>query len=199
MKSVWFLQASADRYEPYDQAVIKVQPQHSKIWVADLHGATDLQRYHYFDTRNVIHDDPVYVAAERKPWSVHHDGIDNGSCEGSVWPGGTHEPRQGRPVDIFKSRAIRWTKESARILGERCFQHPLNTPNVIRATRELKNWQGMEGLWFAGLHTTGMDLQESALYSATQVAQFINPESPQLAALLACAAAKGKAGLTYEL
>ncbi|WP_324948872.1 hypothetical protein [Oligoflexus sp.] len=65
------------------------------------------------------------------------------------------------------------------------FQHPLTPPGVIRSTRERKSWQGMEGVWFAVQHTTGIDLQEPALDSATPVAQFINPESPQLAALLA--------------
>ncbi|WP_141734180.1 FAD-dependent oxidoreductase [Oligoflexus tunisiensis] len=200
---VWYLQTAKGRHGPYEQVVINAQPQHSKIWVADLPGAEGLHRlldrYHYFHTRIVIHEDPVYVSAERKQWSVYNAGIANSSCEGSVWLGGIHEPIQGRPVDLFKSWASRRTQEPTRILGERRFQHPLITPDVIRATRELKRWQGVEGLWFAGQHTTGMDLQESALYSATQVAQYLNPESPQLAALLARVAAKHKTGLSYEL
>jgi predicted NAD/FAD-binding protein len=199
----WFVYTAKGRQGPYEQVVINAQPQHSKIWVADLPGAEGLHgllgRYRFFDTRIVIHEDPVYVSAERKQWSVYNAGIISSSCEGSVWLGGIHEPIQGRPIDIFKSWASRRTQEPIRVLGERRFQHPLITPDVIRAARELKQWQGVEGLWFAGQHTTGMDLQEAALYSATQVAQYLNPESPQLAALLSRVAAKHKAGLSYEL
>ncbi len=200
---LWYLHSAQGRQGPYDHVVINAQPQHSKLWVADLPGAEGLHRlldrYHYFHTRIVIHEDPVYVSAERKNWSVYNAGIERGSCEGSVWLGGIHEPVKGLPVDLFKSWASRRTKEPARILGERRFQHPLITPDVIRAARDLKSWQGVEGLWFAGQHTTGVDLQESALYSGMTVAQYLNPDSPRLAALLARAAAKGKAGLSYEL
>jgi hypothetical protein len=86
-----------------------------------------------------------------------------------------------------------------RILSERSFQQPLITPYVIRVMREHESWQGVEGFCFAGHHAAGMDLRASALDSATQVAQYLNPESPQWDALLARAAAKGKTGLHYEL
>lgn len=69
--------------------------------------------------------------------------------------------------------------------GRAKFQHPLLAMVVIRTRRERGSWQAMEGLLFACKHTTGMDLLEPALCSITQVTQYLIPESPQLAALLA--------------
>jgi hypothetical protein len=53
---------------------------------------------------------------------------------------------------------------------------------ILRAAalRELKRLQGVSGLWFCGHFTTGFDLQESAVFSAMQVAEAINPQSATL-------------------
>jgi hypothetical protein len=75
----------------------------------------------------------------------------------------------------------------------------LITPDVIRAARSLAGVQGRNGLYFAGQHTTGFDLQEAAVYSATQVADRLAPTSPKLAALRARLAAAGQANISYDL
>jgi hypothetical protein len=44
-----------------------------------------------------------------------------------------------------------------------------------------------------------MDLQESALYSAMQVAEALAPDSRTLASLESRLATRGRAGITYDL
>jgi predicted NAD/FAD-binding protein len=84
-------------------------------------------------------------------------------------------------------------------VAARRFQHPLITPATIAAARALRSHQGGHGLYFSGQYTTGFDLQESALYSAMQVAEALAPASPTLAALKARLALRGQAGISYEL
>jgi predicted NAD/FAD-binding protein len=82
---------------------------------------------------------------------------------------------------------------------ERRFKHPLITRSSIKAARELRPHQGRKGLYFSGHYTTGMDLQESALYSAMQVAEELAPGSRTLAALQTRLNVRGRAGISYEL
>lgn len=78
------------------------------------------------------------------------------------------------------------------IMLERRFQHPLISPRAIAAARALRAHQGRGGLWFSGAYTTGADLQETALYSAMEVAGQLAPNSSTLTALRARIAAPGR-------
>ena len=85
------------------------------------------------------------------------------------------------------------------VLLERRFKHPLISRSTIRAARALRPLQGRKGLYFSGQYTTGMDLQESAVYSAMQVAESLAPGSRTLASLNARLSARGRAGISYDL
>ena len=82
---------------------------------------------------------------------------------------------------------------------ERRFKHPLITPRAIAATRALRPLQGRHGLYFSGAHTTGADLQETALYSAMKVAEAVAPTSPKLATQQARKRVNGIDGNSYDL
>ena len=105
----------------------------------------------------------------------------------------------GATVDVFKSWAKRRRADPKKIVLERRFRHPLITPSKIRAARALRPLQGRQGLYFSGQYTTGMDLQESAVYSAMQVAEALAPGSQTLASLKARLSARGRAGISYDL
>jgi len=85
------------------------------------------------------------------------------------------------------------------ILLERRFRHPLITRSTIKAARALRPLQGRKGLYFSGQYTTGMDLQESAVYSAMQVAEALAPRSRTLASLNTRLAERGRGGISYDL
>jgi predicted NAD/FAD-binding protein len=159
-----------------------------------------LAAYRYFDSRLVIHADPAYVQADRANWAAYNAGVDGRQCEGSAWLGALHEPLPGgATVDVFKSWATRRESDPSVILLERRFRHPLIGRDSLRAARRLRHHQGRGGLHFSGHYTTGMDLQESAVYSAMQVARALAPRSGKLAALDERLAARGRGGISYDL
>jgi hypothetical protein len=67
------------------------------------------------------------------------------------------------------------------------------------AARALRPLQGRNGLYFSGQCATGFDSQESAVYSAMKVAESLAPRSQTLASLKTLLAARGLAGISYEL
>jgi predicted NAD/FAD-binding protein len=133
---------------------------------------------------------------DRHRWAAYNAGVTGASCEGSAWLGAL----QGKPaVHVFKSWATRRRADPRHILVERQFRHPLITRSTIKAARALRPLQGRKGLYFSGQYTTGMDLQESALYSAMQVAEALAPGSRTLESLRTRLRARGRAGITYDL
>jgi predicted NAD/FAD-binding protein len=211
----WILRSPEGMHGPFDAVVMNAPPYQSKHLLkprgqelqtdnADNTSLPALARllstYEYFDARIVIHTDAKYTYRHKHLWAMYNGGIDGIECEGSVWYGRIHPklPNGGR-VDIFKSFASRRPHNPANILCERSFKHPLITPKVIRAARALQGFQGRNNLYFAGHFTTGMDLQEAAVYSGLKVAETLAPSSASIASLKKRLKARGRDGVSYEL
>lgn len=202
--SGWFVTTPGGRQGPYRAVVLNAPPRAGRELLRPLPGYADvtalLDVYQYFDSRLLIHTDAAYVQRDRANWSAYNGGIDGPECEGSVWLGALHQKLPtGATVDVFKSWAERRRADPTEILLERRFQHPLITRATIQAARALRPLQGRGGLYFSGQYTTGMDLQESAVYSAMKVAATLAPASPTLASLNARLAMRGRAGISYDL
>jgi len=200
----WFVHTPQGRRGPFTHVVLNAPPRDGRKLLRPLpafaEAAALLGAYRYFDSRLVIHTDPAYVHADRTNWAAYNAGVDGLECEGSAWLGALHEPLPtGGTVDVFKSWATRRDADSSAILLERRFKHPLIGRGSLRAARRLRRLQGRGGLHFSGQYTTGMDLQESAVYSALQVARALAPRSATLTALDARLAARGRAGISYDL
>ncbi|MET0686542.1 MAG: FAD-dependent oxidoreductase [Solirubrobacteraceae bacterium] len=200
----WFVRTPHGRRGPFDHVVLNAPPRIGRKLLRPLpafaEAAELLGAYRYFDSRLVIHADPAYMQADRANWAAYNAGVDGRRCEGSAWLGALHEPLPGGgTVDVFKSWATRRGADPAAILLERRFKHPLIGRASIRAARRLRRHQGRGGLHFSGHYTTGMDLQESAVYSAMQVARALAPRSATLAALDERLAARGRGGISYDL
>jgi uncharacterized protein len=214
----WFLRSPQGMHGPFDAVVMNAPPNQSKLMLRKTGGEAGeenqegiaggefqalidlLSTYQYFDARIVIHTDAKYTYRHKHLWAMYNGGIDGIECEGSVWYGRIH-PRlpNGNRVDIFKSFASRRRHNPTNILCERSFKHPLITPKVIRAARALQGFQGRNNLYFAGHFTTGMDLQEAAVYSALKVAEMLAPSSTSIANLKKRLKARGRDGVSYEL
>lgn len=199
----WFLETAAGRYGPYAAIIMNAMPHASRKLVAQLPWGRELtqilDQYEYFDARTVIHTDPVYMPRDERHWAMYNACISSKGCEGSVWLGKIHRPVQGRPLSLFKSWATARETEPRSLLAERTFRHPLITPRVIRAARQLKKLNGVQNLWFSGQHMTGMDLQETALFAAMRVAEELSPESAVLKRFKARLKSRGLLGSSYEL
>jgi hypothetical protein len=197
----WFLRTPAGRKGPYKFVVLNAPARTGRELLRPLPPFADvtalLDVYRYFDSRLLVHTDPVYMHRDRRNWAAYNAAVDGINCEGSAWLGALQE--NATPVQVFKSWAQRRSADPKHILAERRFKHPLITRSTIKAARALSPHQGRGGLYFSGQYTTGMDLQESALYSAMQVAEAIAPGSRTLASLKTRLNASGRAGISYDL
>ena len=200
----WLVRTPAGGKGPYRFVVLNAPPLTGRELLRPLPAFADvtalLDAYRYFDSRLLIHTDPAYVHRDRRNWAAYNAGVDGLDCEGSAWLGALQEPpASGASVDVFKSWAQRRRADPKHILLGRRFKHPLITRSTIKAARALRPLQGRRGLYFSGQYTTGTDLQETALYSAMQVAEALAPGSGTLASLQTRLSARGRAGLSYDL
>ena len=200
----WFLRTPAGRQGPYRFVVLNAPPRAGRELLRPLPGFADvtelLDVYRYFDSRLLVHTDPAYVHRDRRNWGAYNAGVDGLDCEGSAWLGALQDTSaSGASVHVFKSWAQRRRADPKDILLERRFKHPLISRSTIKAARALRAHQGRKGLYFSGHYTTGMDLQESAVYSAMQVAEALAPGSRTLASLKTRLSARGRAGISYDL
>src|SRR6185437_11971558 len=121
---------------------------------------------------------------DRHDWCMHNAAVGDDSCEATFWLGAYRtDPATGRPLQLFKSWATHRTVQPEVVLAERTFHHLLLTPAAVRAAEELAQWQGWNGLHFAGHFTQITDLQETALLSAMHVADDLEPDSSNLRSL----------------
>ena len=200
----WFLRTPAGRKGPYRFVVLNAPPRAGRELLRPLPAFADvtdlLDAYRYFDSRLVVHTDAAYMPRDRRHWGAYNAGVDGLSCEGSAWLGALQEePAPGASVHVFKSWAQRRRADPKHVLFERRFRHPLITRSTIKAARALRPLQGRRGLYFSGQYTTGTDLQETALYSAMQVAEALAPDSRTLASLKTRLTARGRAGISYDV
>jgi len=197
----WFLQTPAGRKGPYRFVVLNAPPRAGRELLRPLPAFADvtelLDAYRYFDSRLLVHTDPAYMHRDRGNWAAYNAGVRGLQCEGSAWLGALQE--KPASVHVFKSWAARRRADPKRVLLERRFKHPLITRSTIKAARALRPHQGRKGLYFSGHYTTGMDLQESALYSAMEVAEALAPDSRTLASLKTRLGERGRAGISYDL
>src|SRR4051812_4698630 len=195
----WFLRTPTGRKGPYRFVVLNAPPRAGRELLRPLPAFADvtalLDVYRYFDSRLLVHTDPAYMHRDRRNWAAYNARVDALECEGSAWLGAL----QQTSVDVFKSWAQRRRADPKHTLLERRFKHPLISRSTIKAARALRPLQGRKGLYFSGQYTTGMDLQESALYSAMQVAGALAPGSRTLASLETRLSARGRAGISYDL
>jgi len=200
----WYVQTPRGRKGPYRFVVLNAPPRAGRELLRPLPAFADvtelLDVYRYFDSRLLVHTDPAYVHPDRRNWGAYNAGVRGLECEGSAWLGALQEQSAaGAKVHVFKSWATRRRADPKHILLERRFKHPLISRSTIKAARALRPHQGRKGLYFSGQYTTGMDLQESALYSAMQVAKELAPGSRTLASLERRLSARGRSGISYDL
>jgi predicted NAD/FAD-binding protein len=64
------------------------------------------------------------------------------------------------------------------------YYHPKVNLAYFQAQRDIARAQGRDNLWFAGLYTHDIDCHESAILSAINIGQRLDPQSGNLKKLL---------------
>ena len=138
--------------------------------------------------RLALHTDPTYAPADPTHWSFLNCQLHGtGFCESSMW---LADVVTGAPPEtaakLWKSWTTHRLQQPAQVLHQADFMHMLPTPASIQAQLATRQLQGQTGLWFAGGYLFPYDAQETALYSAIEVAIGLSGGStPRAAALLA--------------
>ncbi|KHK95890.1 hypothetical protein LK09_17935 [Microbacterium mangrovi] len=182
----WFIHTPTGRSGPYEKLVVTAPPYAAREFLTGIPDALAgiLNRYDYYPARLVIHGDPRVMPADERDWCMHNAAASGETCEASFWLGASRtDPVTGAPVRLFKSWATHRSVAPESVRAERTFHHLLLTPDAVRAASDLTEWQGRDGLFFAGHFTQVTDLQETALASAIAVAEALDAGSPNLRAL----------------
>lgn len=200
----WMLQTPSGQFGPYASVVVNAPPLQSRALFAPLPAFAGLTAildgYDYFDSHLAIHTDPLYVDANENDWAAYNAEVDGVECGGSVWYGALDGPlASGATVEVFKSWTDRRRSQPTQVLADRWFKHPHITETTLDAARALAPLQGQSGVYFSGVYTNGFDSQESAVYSAMQVAESLAPTSPTLSALNVLLNLRGLSGSSYAL
>lgn len=198
----WFVTTNEGVQGPFDAVILNAPPRASVNWLSTVPWAgeivSNLKKFKYFKSKLQIHTDPIYMPTKKKDWCAYNAGISTQACEGSAWMGALQPLLpDGSTVDIFKSWCLYREEESKEVIAERTFFHPHITIDMISAARELRKWNGANGLYFSGVYTSAFDLQESAVYAAIQTANILSPHSSSLKNFVSRLNSSGKGEISY--
>ena len=132
-----------------------------------------LRRFEYFDTRIAIHGDRRLMPRQESAWSVVNARWDGAHSQLSIW-----DPSRG--LHVFKSWVTFDDDLPQPLYAVAAYEHGMITPEYFDAQRRLRELQGRDGLWLAGLYTDDADSHESAVRSAVAVVRGMSPDSPRL-------------------
>lgn len=138
-----------------------------------------LKSIEYFKTTIAIHGDRRFMPAEESDWStanIRHDGIHSALTISKPWM---------RELPVFRSWITYSVGLPSHTLPEplyalRHYHHPKVTAAYFAAQDALIPLQGENNLWIAGFYTTGPDSHNSAILSATLIAQTLAPHEARL-------------------
>ena len=138
----------------------------------------DLDRIDYFKTTIAVHEDSRLMPENSAHWSVVNTRYDAKHSSNTIWK----KWKSKQP--IFRS----WVTYDAALPDAlhhvRTYDHPKINLNYFRAQKNLLPQQGENNLWLAGLYMHDIDSHESALMSAVNIAQKLDPSSGNLKKLL---------------
>jgi len=144
--------------------------------------ATVLGKVKYYDTKIAIHGDKRFMPKNPADWrvvNIRYDGKHTSTTMYKAWKSKT---------PIFKS----WVTYDVRAPGDKgsampenlyaliTYKHPVTDVNYLAAQAAVKEIQGDDGLWYAGMWTVGSDSHESTINSAINIATRLAPNSERL-------------------
>jgi predicted NAD/FAD-binding protein len=163
---------SASGVEVFERVILALPAQNA----APLLGAWPewqavLGQVRTFPAHIVIHSDPSYMPADRRDWCIINQFHRGGEAFGTEWCGWLER----RPV--FRTWLPAGRPMPKNVHAVRRFEHLIVTPESLAMQRTIAALQGTSGLYAAGMYVTEVDIHESALASALDVAASVAPGS----------------------
>ena len=143
-----------------------------------------LQRIEFHNARLALHADAAYVPPNPDLWSFLNCRVHGGFCEASMWMASVVGDGPGSPAAGLWKSWVTHRAQPAQVFHEAAFMHMLPTPATISAQAALHALQGRSGVWYAGGYLFPYDSQETALWSAIEIALGLGASS-RAASLLA--------------
>jgi uncharacterized protein len=169
--------SSALGVKVYDRVVLALPGQHAAglldRWPAWQAAVGQVRT---FPTHIVIHSDPAYMPADPADWCVINQFHRDGEAFITEWCGMIER----RPV--FRTWLPEGRPMPATVHFAQRFEHLIVTPESLAMQARIAGLQGAGGLYAAGMYVTEVDIHESALASALEVAGSIAPQSAGVAA-----------------
>lgn len=170
----FLVQAGAGPATEFDDIVFAAAGPATLSLLAGLDGTAAqraaLQGIELYDSRLMLHGDPLYAPASPALQSFLNCQVQGASCEASMSLARVLTPQGPTPPALWKSWVTHRQQLPAQVLHDVSYRHVLTTPATITAQDSLRALQGQGGLWFAGGWTQPFDAQETALLSAMAVA-----------------------------
>lgn len=127
------------------------------------------------DGRVAIHEDTALMPADRRLWQKGNYYLSQAQQpRTTIWAGHA----SGAP--LFRSWLRPGEPEPRGTSHVGHYRHIVITPQHHARQLALARLQGSEGLWAAGMYTTGVDNHESALRSGLLVAQRLAPQAERV-------------------
>jgi predicted NAD/FAD-binding protein len=168
------------RMHEFDHLIVATNAHQARDLIAQLEGTEDvrrvLSRFEYFKGTIAVHGDRRLMPASEKHWSVlniRHDGVHSALTVSKRWKSVKTSP-------VFKSWVTYEPRLPEPLYFLATYDHARVSPNHFQAQKALAPLQGQNNLWLAGLYTHDIDCHESAIVSAVNIAQRLDPQSPNL-------------------
>jgi predicted NAD/FAD-binding protein len=165
------------RIHAFDQLIVATNASDAAKLLRCVRGAEKVQallgRYEYVQTKIAVHGDRRVMPAREQDWSIVNVRHDGKHAHTTVW-------KPWRSQRVFRSWITYDESPPQHVHEIVTFDHPKATCEYFELQRALIAQQGDGGLWLAGMHMHDVDSHESAVRSAVNVVQRLDPNAPRL-------------------
>jgi uncharacterized protein len=165
------------RRETFDHVILATSAADASRLLTTAAGCEELcqrlGKVEFFETKIAVHGDRRWMPRQQQHWSVVNMRASDQISAVTIW-----KPWRGQ--DLFRSWVTYAPDLPESLYALLTFRHPKPNQAYFATQAYLATVQGQHNLWFAGMYTQDVDLHESAILSAVQVARCLAPDSARL-------------------
>jgi predicted NAD/FAD-binding protein len=165
----------------FDHLIVATGPRDALSLLSGLPEAkrqcAELAHIDTFKTTIAVHGDRRWMPADEKYWAVANTRYDGKHAQNTIYHAGASR------LPIFRSWVTFDTELPESLYAVTTYEHPKVNLAYYQAQHNLLPLQGRDNLWLAGLYMHDIDCHESAIRSAVNIAQQLDPTSPALKVL----------------
>jgi predicted NAD/FAD-binding protein len=140
-----------------------------------VHIRSKLSEIEYFKTTIAVHSDLSIMPKDKKNWALANVRYNGDYASLTIY-----KQWKCPEVPIFRSWVTHDSKLPDNLYAVEYYLHGKISPKTFTLKREIEQVQGKNNIWFAGVHTCGIDSHDTAILSAIKIAQKLAPESKRL-------------------